>query len=117
MIPKTRAELFALAMGKESNTIFEVRYEVNGMGNVLEATVTKCKNGAVVNYVDDYMRRRDPDCLIVGDEQDTDKPKFEDVYNKEFNAVRTDTFEWLKTQELIFYLSNREESNMAMTRY
>ncbi len=101
VIPKTRAELFALAMGKESNTIFEVRYEVNGMGNVLEATVTKCKNGAVVNYVDDYMRRRDPDCLIVGDEQDTDKPKFEDVYNKEFNAVRSDTFEWLKTQELI----------------
>ena len=101
VIPKTRAELFTLAMGKESNTIFEVRYEVNGMGNVLEATVTKCKNGAVVNYVDDYMRRRDPDCLIVGDEQDTDKPKFEDVYNKEFNAVRSDTFEWLKTQELI----------------
>ncbi len=102
IIPKTRTELFELAMGNESNIIFDVRYEVNGIGNVLESTVTKCKNGAVVNYVDDYMRRRDPDCLLVADNNDTDKPKYEDVYNKEFKTVRMETFEWLKSQELIF---------------
>ncbi|PWJ50386.1 protein of unknown function [Faecalicatena contorta] len=103
IIPKTRTELFELAMGNESNTIFQVEYEVNGIGNVLEATVTKCKNGAVVNYVDDYMRRRDPDCLLVADNKDTDKPKYEDTYNKEFKTVRMETFEWLKNQELILF--------------
>ncbi len=101
-IPKTRTELFELAMGDKTNEIFNVEYEVKGIGTVLEATVTKCKNGAVVNYVDDYMRRRDPDCLLVADNKDTDKPKYEDVYKKDFKSVRLETFEWLKQQELIF---------------
>ncbi len=102
IIPKTRMELFTLAMGNETNTTFDVAYEVEGMGNVLEATVTKCKNGAVVNYVDDYMRRRDPECLLVADKKDTDKPKYEEVYHQDFETVRAATFEWLKNQELIF---------------
>lgn len=101
IIPKTRAELFALAMGNKANTTFDVKYEVDGIGTVLEATVTKCKNGAVVNYVDDYMRRRDPDCLLVADKEDTDKSKYNDVYNEDFEIVRIQTFEWLKKQELI----------------
>ncbi|MBE6023299.1 MAG: DUF4914 family protein [Cellulosilyticum sp.] len=102
IVPKTRTELFKLTMGNDTNTVFDVSYEVEGIGNVLEATVTKCKNGAVVNYVDDYMRRRDPDCLLVADQKETDKPRYEDVYNKSFESVRTETFEWLKKQELIF---------------
>lgn len=102
-VPKTRLELFQLAMGNEANTIFDVEYEVDGIGNVLEATVTKCKNGVVVNYVDDYMRRRDPDCLLVADKKDTDKPRYEDVYKKDFELLRMQTFEWLKKQELIFF--------------
>ncbi len=101
IVPKTRNELLKLAMGNEVNTTYDVEYEVEGLGNVLEATVTKCKNGAVVNYVDDYMRRRDPDCLLVADHKDTDKPKYEDVYHTDFTIVRTETFEWLKRQELI----------------
>jgi len=103
IIPKTRTELFRLAMGNETNTTFDVEYEVDGIGTILEATITKCKNGAVVNYVDDYMRRRDPDCLLVADKKDTDKPKYDEVYNKNFETMRTETFEWLKKQELIFF--------------
>lgn len=103
IIPKTREELITLAMGNAQNEVFHVEYDVEGMGTVLEATVTKCKNGTVVNYTDDYMRRRDPDCLLVADEKDTDKPKYEDVYNSNFESLRTDTFEWLKKQELIFF--------------
>lgn len=101
IVPKTRTELFELAMGNKENTTFDVEYEVDGIGTVLEATVTKCKNGAVVNYVEDYMRRRDPDCLLVADDKDTDKARYEDVYNKSFEIVRGETFEWLKNQELI----------------
>ncbi len=103
IIPKTRAELITLAMGNDENTVFDVKYEVEGMGTVQEATVTKCKNGAVVNYMDDYMRRRDPDCLFVADKKDTDKPRYSDVYEKDFEPLRKDTFEWLKNQELIVF--------------
>lgn len=103
IIPKTREELITLAMGNKENTTYDVEYDVEGKGVVLEATVTKCKNGVVVNYTDDYMRRRDPDCLLVGDKKDTDKPKYEDVYNSDFEPLRIDTFEWLKKQELIVF--------------
>lgn len=101
VVPKTRTELLELAMGNSTNTIFHVEYAVDGMGNVLEATVTKCKNGPVVNYMDDYMRRRDPDCLLIGDHKDTDKPTYQATYHKEFESLRSETFEWLKQQELV----------------
>ena len=103
VVPRTRTELFKLAMGSEENKIFHVEYEVEGMGNVLEATVTKCKNGVAVNYMEDYMRRREPDCLLIADNKDTDKPKYEDVYHKQFHTLREETFEWFKKQELIFF--------------
>jgi hypothetical protein len=103
IIPKNREELIALAMGSKENTSFDVSYNVDGKGDVKEATVTKCKNGVVVNYLDDYMRRRDPDCLLIGDNKDTDKPKYFDVYGKDFESLRQDTLDWLKQQELIFF--------------
>lgn len=103
IFPKTRKDLFELAMGNPGNTMFDVEYEVEGLGSVLEATVTKCKNGAVVNYLEDYMRRRDPDCMFVSDKKDTDKPKYEDVFHADFEILRSETFEWLKKQELIFF--------------
>lgn len=103
IIPKTREELLELAMGSSVNTVFDVAYEIQGKGRVLEATVTKCKNGVVVNYVDDYMRRRDPECLFVADDGETDKPRYKDSYNKKFDPLRRETFEWLKNQELIFF--------------
>ncbi|RDU22065.1 DUF4914 family protein [Anaerosacchariphilus polymeriproducens] len=103
IIPKTRTELVELAFGPEDKSFFEVEYEVEGIGTVVEATVTKCKNGASVNYMDDYMRRRDPNSLIVSDDKATDKPTFKGTYQKEFEPLRQETFEWLKQQELIFY--------------
>ena len=98
---KTRDELLNLSYGDDANDSFDVTYEVPGKGPVKEANVTRCKNGAVVNYMEDYMRRRDPDSLVIGDELDTDKPRFKDLYKKDFEPLRQDTFEWLKNQELI----------------
>ncbi|MFV0341368.1 MAG: DUF4914 family protein [Anaerocolumna sp.] len=100
-IPATRDELLALAFGPDGGVNFEVRYDVHDKGSVLEATVAKCKNGVVANYPEDYMRRRDPDCLVVADDLGTDKPKYKDRYNCEFEVIRQDTFNWLKDQELI----------------
>ncbi|MCL2888165.1 MAG: DUF4914 family protein [Elusimicrobia bacterium] len=99
-VPKSRAELVSLSFGAPGADSFDVAYDVNGK-QVVEANVVRCKNGVAVNYPDDYMRRRDPDCLIVADDLPTDKPTYKDVYKKDFSSVRKATFDWLAKQELI----------------
>lgn len=103
IIPKTRAELLELAMGNAENKEYNIEYDVKGKGMVLEAIATRCTNGIVVNYMEDYMRRRDPNCTIIADDKPTDKPRYEDVYKSDFKSLRTETFDWLKNQELIFF--------------
>ena len=100
IIPKSRPELVELALGGEGADVFTIEYDVNGKP-FEEATLVRCKNGAVVNYSEDYMRRRDPDCLIVADDKPTDKPRYKELFNKDFDSLRNETFEWLKTQELL----------------
>lgn len=100
-VPQTRKELIELAFGDSANAKFNVEYYVEGKGMVKEADVVRCKNGAVINYPEDYMRRRDPDAMLVADENDTDKPRYDDVYKKDFRPLRTETFNWLKEQDLI----------------
>ncbi len=100
IVPKTRDELVTMALGGNGMDAYEVGYEVNGK-MVTEATVVRCKNGVAVNYIDDYMRRRDPECMIIGDDQETDKPRFADMFDGEFESIRQATFEWLKKQDLI----------------
>lgn len=101
IFPKSRTELINLSFGDESSDYFEVGYHVKGKGLLIEANVTRCKNGVAINYTEDYMRRRDPESLVIGDEKDTDKPKFKDVYQSEFEPLRLETFDWLSKQELI----------------
>jgi hypothetical protein len=101
LFPKTRTELIELALGGSTSDSYEVAYDVTGKGMVIEADVTRCKNGVAINYMEDYMRRRDPDSLVIGDDLDTDKPRYKDLYKKEFEPLRKETFEWLTNQELI----------------
>ncbi|MDR2940261.1 MAG: DUF4914 family protein [Clostridiales bacterium] len=98
IIPESRAHLLELSMGNSENMTFDVSYNVEGKGIVREATVTKCKNGLVVNYDDIYMRRRDPKSMLIGDDLPTDKTRYEDKYNESFDTLRSLTFEWLKSQ-------------------
>ncbi|HWT74427.1 MAG TPA: DUF4914 family protein [Mobilitalea sp.] len=101
IFPKSRTELIDLCFGNEHSDSFDVSYEVPGKGLVQEAEVTRCKNGVAVNYMEDYMRRRDPDSLVIGDHLDTDKPRYKDLYGKDFESLRKETFDWLTNQELI----------------
>lgn len=101
IVPESRQELLDLAMGSSTRSLYEVAYDVPGMGRVVEATVAKARNGIVVNYMDPYMRRRDPDCLVIADNGDTDKDRFESKYGTSFEALRGETMDWLKDQELI----------------
>lgn len=102
IVPRDRRTLFDLAMGGDPTAdVFEVSYEVADRGQVVEATVTRCKNGLSVNYTEAYMRRREPNCLVVADDQPSDKPHYRDRFGQSFDALRAETFAWLKQQELI----------------
>ena len=100
IVPESKETLFELIFGSGHAGSVEVSYDVNGE-QVLEATVARCRNGAVVNFPEDYMRRRDPDSMRVADGLPSDKPKFQDVYGYPFTEAREQTMGWLASQELI----------------
>ena len=99
----TTQELLALAVPGGPEDWHEVAYEVPGQGRVVEARVCRSRNGIVANYLDPYMRRRDPDCMVIGDALPTDKPRFEERYGKPFGSLREDTFAWMKGQDLALF--------------
>ena len=101
IFPETRKELQELSMCGTDEDTFVVEYDVKNHGKIVEATVTKCKNGLSVNYTDIYMRRRDPDCLVVADNHDTDKARYFERYGEDFTDLREQTFEWLNQQETL----------------
>lgn len=99
--PETKDQLLEMCFGPTHSSRFDVTYPIPGKGIYKEAEVARCKNGPVVNYMEDYMRRRDPDCMRIGDDLPTDKPRFRDVYGYEFSELREETFNWLSQQQLI----------------
>ena len=100
IIPDSTQMLYNLIFGNVGTNAVEVAYDVDGQ-LVKEASVVRCKNGAVVNFTEDYMRRRDPDCMRISDDKPTDKPRFKDMYGYDFDILQKDTYAWLAKQELI----------------
>ncbi|WP_448058702.1 DUF4914 family protein [Cellulomonas hominis] len=100
IVPRTRAELYQFALGPAGGPTFAVEYDVDGTP-VREADVARCTNGIAVNYPEDYMRRRDPDCMRIADDLPTDKPRYRDVFGEEFAQTKSQTLEWLSRQELV----------------
>ena len=98
--PNDREDIFRRAMGNTDSDTYEVVYDIPGKGQITEAVVTRCKNGYSINYTDPAMRRRDPDCMVIGDNRPTDKCSYIDRFGTPFDAVRTETFDWLKSQDL-----------------
>jgi hypothetical protein len=94
-------ELYKATIGDDLQR--EVSYEVDGK-LVKEAVVIKAKNGIVVNYVEPYMRRRDPNSMIIGDDLPTDKPRFKDIFGYDFSVLRKETYDWLKKQDLAVFV-------------
>ena len=99
-IPNTRAELYDMVFGKEEANSFDITYTVHGQEKK-EADVVRCRNGAVVNYTEDYMRRRDPECMVIADKKPTNKQQFKETYGYDFSGLRKETLLWLKERELI----------------
>jgi hypothetical protein len=112
-VPECREDLLNWALGRETGTTdwtlgnredkgeYEVAFEVPQLGRVVEATVTKARNGLAVNFPEPSMRRRDPNAMVIGDLLPTDKPTYNERFGESFDKTRQKTLDWLKTQELI----------------
>ncbi len=107
-------ELLELACGGPNSDSYEVAYDVPGLGRYVEATVMRVRNGIAVNYTDPYMRRRDPDCLVVGDDCPTDKDTFQRRFGRDFATVRQEAFDWLKGQELAVFAFVAGKAGMGL---
>lgn len=104
------AELVDIACGGPDSKAMTVSYTLPDGREVVEAEVARVRNGVSANYVEPYMRRRDPDCMLVADGRATDKEHYEARMGKPFDDLRQESFEWLKTQDLIgfAFVSGRE---------
>jgi hypothetical protein len=100
--PRSSQELANLAIAQNPNGWNDVSYDTP-QGSILEARVCRVKNGIAANYLDPYMRRRDPDCLFIGDNLPTDKTTYERKFNAPFHELRSQTMKWLETQELVVF--------------
>lgn len=96
-----RKRIYDLCVPGNKNEFFDVEYEVSDGKIIKEAFVANLKNGIGVNYYEDYMRRRDPETMLIADELPTDKKRYKDVYKKDFKELRQETFDWFKTQDVI----------------
>ena len=101
LVPENRDQLVRLAIGGQQSGFYEVAYRVPGKGRVVEATVARCKNGVSINFTEPYMRRRDPDCMVIGDDRPTDKETYQQRFGESFSSVRSQTLKWLRQQSLI----------------
>jgi hypothetical protein len=98
-------ELLRLAVPETScEGWYDVTYDVAGKGRVVEAQVCRVRNGIAVNYPEPYMRRRDPNCMFVGDDEPTDQPRYEESFGESFEVVRQETFQWLSSQPLAVFV-------------
>ena len=98
------AEILKESTGGGEDLFYEVKYPIPGRGEVTEVTLHRVTNGLSANYTESYMRRRDPDTMLIGDDGPTDKKRFSAEYGYEFSKLKKETFDWLAGQELGIFL-------------
>lgn len=103
IVAGSTAELLELACRDEADGWHEVAYDLPERGRVVEARVCRVRNGIAVNYTEPYMRRRDPDCMVIGDELPTDKERYVERFGAGFEQLRAETLSWLGEQELVAF--------------
>lgn len=103
------SQLAVAAVGGDQGS-FEVKFEVPGKGEVTEAVIHRVSNGISANYTESYMRRRDPDTMVIADDLPSDKERFSERFGYPFDMVREETLDWLKNQDLavFFYFAGRQ---------
>jgi len=107
-------ELVDAATGGSENNVFEVKYNIPEKGEYTEAIIHKVTNGISANYTEPYMRRRDPDTMVIADELPSDKKRFKDKYNYNFEKLEEATYKWLKNNELAVFLYFAGQDNIGL---
>ncbi len=102
-IAQNAEELHKLSLPDNDDGWYKVAYEIEGEGEVVEARVCRTKNGIAANYPEPYMRRRDPDCMFIGDDMPTDKDRYSEHWGTDFSKTRKETFNWLAERELLTF--------------
>ncbi len=102
-VAHTIGDLFDLSLKYGKDGVQKVVYDVPDKGDYCEAVVYKVKNGIAVNYTEAYMRRRDPDSMVIGDDLPTDKVTYKQKFGKDFNELKKETFDWLTKQDLAVF--------------
>ncbi len=102
-IASSVADLAKLATPGDESKIQQVAYDLPDGRTYVEAEVAKVKNGISANYPDTYLRRRDPDSMVIADEYPTDKEKFDHRFGYSFQSLKQETFDWLKEQDLAMF--------------
>ncbi len=103
IVAQSTAELVELAVRDAVNEWQEVAFDVPGKGRVVEASVCRVRNGIAANYPEAYMRRRDPECMVIGDDRPTDKVTYQERFGQDFEPLREETFAWLAQQDLAVF--------------
>jgi hypothetical protein len=104
-------QLAVAAVGGKENKTFEVKYDIPGKGEHVEAVIHRVSNGISANYTEAYMRRRDPETMSIADGLPSDKKRFKEEYGYDFQSLKAETLEWLKRQDLavFFYFAGSEK--------
>ena len=101
-IASTIADLDKLACPNDGK-IYPVSYQLPDGSSFEEVEVVRLKNGVSANYLEAYMRRRDPDCMVVADNKPSDKIRFNDKYGYEFSKLKKETLSWMSGEELAVF--------------
>lgn len=96
-------ELIELSTTGDKKEITEVSYDLPNGETVVEAEVVQVKNGIAANYPDPYLRRRDPNSMVIADQYPTDKERFTDRFGYDFASLKEETFDWLCEQDLAMF--------------
>ncbi len=106
-------ELVELATRGDKKNITEVAYDLPDGTRFVEAEVVRVKNGIAANYPDTYLRRRDPDSMVIADEYPTDKRRFADRFGYDFGDLKQETFDWLCEQDLAMFYFHAGKPGMG----
>ncbi|MCC5941833.1 MAG: DUF4914 family protein [Balneolaceae bacterium] len=112
-VAKNVDDLVNLSVGGEDKLSFDVTYDLPGGESKKEAIVHRVKNGIAANYTEAYMRRRDPNCMVIADDFPTDKTTYKSRFGDTFNELRQETFDWMKTQDLALFFFNAGKIGMG----
>jgi hypothetical protein len=97
-------EILDASTPRKDDLSYEVTYDIPGRGKVVEVILHRVSNGLSANYTEPYMRRRDPETMLIGDSRPTDKKRFADEYGYPFDRLRDETLGWLRGQRLGIFL-------------